>query len=110
MTEPNYKSLAAQRLAIDPNALLNYFEFHDHVLCTTPDGRQHKFSFTDLRRPAPGRGGSSGELHPQTRPSDATKTVARPAPGTKTVAKENDPGNQVKSKNVAPSSKTKPKK
>ena len=50
--DQSYKILAAQRLAIDPNALLNYFEFHDHVLVTTPDGRQHKFSFAELNRPA----------------------------------------------------------
>jgi hypothetical protein len=52
MSQISYKILAAQRLAIDPNALLSYFEFHDHALCTTPDGRQYKFSFAELIRPA----------------------------------------------------------
>ena len=51
MAEQSYKILAAQRLAIDPNALLNYLEFYDHAICTTPDGRQHIFSFAELDHP-----------------------------------------------------------
>jgi hypothetical protein len=51
MAEQSYKILAAKRLAVDPNALLNYFEFRDHVLVTTPDGHQHKFTFAELNRP-----------------------------------------------------------
>jgi hypothetical protein len=51
MAEQSYKILAAQRLAIDPNALLMYLEFYDHAICTTPDGRQHIFSFAELDHP-----------------------------------------------------------
>jgi hypothetical protein len=51
MAEQSYKILAAQRLAIDPNELLGFFEFRDHILVTTPDGRQHKFTFAELNRP-----------------------------------------------------------
>ncbi|OGO41098.1 MAG: hypothetical protein A2Z04_01575 [Chloroflexi bacterium RBG_16_57_9] len=51
MTKSSYKILAAQRLAIDPNALLMYFELDDKAIVTTPDGVQHVFAFADLDRP-----------------------------------------------------------
>ncbi len=49
---PNYKSLAAKRLAIDPNALLMCMEYEGYVIVTTPDGEPHKFTFAELNKPA----------------------------------------------------------
>jgi hypothetical protein len=51
MTEQSYKILVAKRLAIDPNALLMYFETTNYAIATTPDGQQHTFHKTDLDRP-----------------------------------------------------------
>jgi hypothetical protein len=48
--EYNYKKLAAQRLAIDPNELLSYFEVNQQSFATTPDGKQHIFTFAHLRQ------------------------------------------------------------
>jgi hypothetical protein len=48
----SYLILAAQRLAIDPNAMLMYYENNGIVYATTPDGVQHTFTYADLNRPS----------------------------------------------------------
>lgn len=49
---PNYKLLAAKRLAIDPNALLFFLEADGKVFVTTPDGVGHAFTCKELTSPA----------------------------------------------------------
>ena len=83
MTEQSYKILVAKRLAIDPNELLSYFEFHDHAICTTPDGRQHTFSYAELRQPQstlqnPANSGVKTPPAAGTRSTKVTKKVAKP--------------------------------
>ena len=51
MTYVSYKILAAQRLAIDPNELLMYYENNGTVYVTTPDGVQHTYTYAELNRP-----------------------------------------------------------
>ena len=53
MPANSYKILVAKRLAIDPNALLMYFETENFAIVTTPDGQQHSFSKSELDRPRP---------------------------------------------------------
>jgi YD repeat-containing protein len=48
----SYLILAAQRLAIDPNAMLMYYENNGIVYATTPDGVQHTFTYAELDRPS----------------------------------------------------------
>lgn len=82
MTEQSYKILAAKRLAIDPAEILMYFELEEHSFVTTPDGKQHIFSFADLRKPAnkvaetaqKGAGSASAEASAAPHP---TKKIAR---------------------------------
>jgi hypothetical protein len=83
MSEQSYKILAAKRLAIDPNELLMYFEFHDHVLVTTPDGHQHKFTFAELDRPRANDVAENGKIAGDPAPAAG----ARRTKPTKKVAK-----------------------
>jgi hypothetical protein len=86
MSEQSYKILVAKRLAIDPNELLSYFEFHDHAICTTPDGRQHKFSFADLTRPAKKPANDIAE-NAKKGPDLGSAAAGSPSPKSKKVAK-----------------------
>jgi len=52
MSYISYKALVAQRLAIDPNELLMYYENNGKVYATTPDGVQHSYTYEQLNRPA----------------------------------------------------------
>lgn len=83
MPHPPYKTLLAQRLAVDPNALLNYFELNNFAIGTAPDGKQHCISFYELDHPKPTVGAT-----PPARPSKEvaavqlvnSKRIAKPKP------------------------------
>ena len=85
MPESSYKILLAKRLAVDPNALLNYFELGSFAIGTTPDGKQHAFSFYDLDHPKPAKEVAEKGILDLKKPSAADKTSAEPA---KRVAKK----------------------
>jgi len=82
MNYKSYKILAAQRLAVDPNALLNYLEYMGRVYVTTPDGQQHSWTYAELDRPAipvaeKAQKGPGSPLELVKKPAEATIRVAK---------------------------------
>ncbi len=97
---PNYKILAAKRLAVLPEEFAFYRETTDQVIVTTIDQVEHTFTKSELERPATKvSSGEPGAAIPvaKTALEGPNSASAEPAPSSVTSKKPAKPKGKSKS-------------